>query len=621
MSTSPVGQDFDLYVRFLDGTPSHLVDVARRYWDLRGLDETGAYPLWRTPVREIDTNGWGGRHHLLAAAASRAVAKGYFCPSCEEELSLPNRTALNKILAGDTRVVCADCHPTLSEEAEEYRDPDAAALRRAERRREEQSLNEAYADAEERWIKAHREVLGKEFPLHHHPEEEFPELDVRWELAALTVVRNAAEGGIINIRDHPELSVLSPDGEDAEVMEALRHHGVLRVHPSSAVSSRVWRVTAFGDAVAEAGGELDGLPMPELTGRYYPLTTRFYVPYGDDLRVAAESAGTRLLRRLTHALKDHRRFDALEGLLTEVIAKEAVRYFDHKLKEHNLPGVPEEKLPRLREAADKLARVRCLGQIYCACWIATRNAAAAAQRTPRAPGVNMTEHGLKSFEDLVQVMVRDDTKYTRAFREDIKFPLSAMTRTLFHTVLDMHPMETGPARIRQMRPAQPARTAPARNEVIEPTPAPPVRKTPAPPVRKPEPELVHPELEEKEFPSVELQARRLAAMTEPWSWQDFATAFQTVREDISLVWDEDHPSHSTLQAATGALEMHLLQLGTYLKERESALAMVLAAGLYRELIGARPHALPSGRVVVGLLVEALVRRGPEEDPTEEGDAG
>ncbi|WP_017582238.1 hypothetical protein [Nocardiopsis valliformis] len=612
MSTSSVGQDFDLDVQFLDGTPSHLVDIARRYWDLRGLDETGASPLWRTPVREIDTNGWGGRHHHLAAAASRAVAKGYFCPSCEEELSLPNRTALNQILAGDTRVVCADCHPTLSEEAEEYRNPDAAALRRAERRREEQSLNEAYADAEERWIKAHREVLGKEFALLHHPEEEFPELDVRWELAALTVVRNATEGGIINIRDHPELSVLSPGGEDADVMEALRRHGVLHVHPSTAVSSQLWRITAFGDAVAEAGGDLDDLPTPELTGRYYPLKTRFYVPYGEDVRAAAESAGTRLLRRLTQVFKDHRRFDALEGLLAEVIAKEAVRYFDHKLKEHNLPGVPEEKRPRLREAADKLARVRCLGQLYFACWAATRNAAAAAQRTPRVPAVNMTEYGLKSFEDLVQEMVRDDTKYTKVFREENRFPLSAMTRTLFHTVLDMHPMETGLDRIKEKRPARPARTTPVRNEITEPDPASPVRET--------EPELVHPELEEKEFPSVELQARRLAAAPESWSSQDFSTAFQTVREDISLVWDTDHPSHSTLQAATGALEMHLLQLGTYLKERESVLAMVLAAGLYRELIGARPNALPSGRVVVGLLVEALVRRGPEESPKEEVDA-
>ncbi|WP_143832068.1 hypothetical protein [Nocardiopsis sp. CNR-923] len=120
----------------------------------------------------------------------------------------------------------------------------------------------------------------------------------------------------------------------------------------------------------------------------------------------------------------------------------------------------------------------------------------------------------------------------------------------------MHPMETGPARIREMRSAQPARTAPVRNEVIEPAPA--------PPVREPQPEPVHPELKEKEFPSVELQARRWAAMTEAWSWQDFAAVFQTVREDISLVWDEDHPSRSTLQAATGALEMHLLQLGATL---------------------------------------------------------
>lgn len=64
--------------------------------------------------------------------------------------------------------------------------------------------------------------------------------------------------------------------------------------------------------------------------------------------------------------------------------------------------------------------------------------------------------------------------------------------------------------------------------------------------------------------------------------------------------------------------MHLLQLGTYLKEREAVLAMVLAAGLYRDPIGARPHTLPSGRVVVGLLVEALLRRERGEQPTKAG---
>lgn len=249
-------------------------------------------------------------------------------------------------------------------------------------------------------------------------------------------------------------------------------------------------------------------------------------------------------------------------------------------------------------------------------WAATRNAAAAAQRNPRAPIANMTEHGLKSFEDLAQEMVRDDTKYTRVFKEETGFPLSVMTRTLFHTVLDMHPMETGLDRLKAMRPAPPA---PARKEAAEPAPAPARKRAEPKPEPDLEPELVHPELEEKEFPFVQLQVRRLAAVPESWSPHDFTTVFQTVREDISLVWDADHPSNSTLQVATGALEMHLLQLGTYLKEREAVLAMVLAADLYRELIGARPNAVPAGRVVVGLLVEALSRRERAGQPIEADD--
>jgi hypothetical protein len=604
MSTSAGDQNFELDVRVLDDTASDLVDIARQYWDLRGLDEAGVYPLWRTRVREIDTHGRGGRHHLLAAAGSRAVAKGYFCASCEEELSLPNRTALNQILSGDDGMVCVDCHPTLMEEAEQYRNPAAWAARQAERRRERQSINEAYAEAEELWLRSHREVLQSTYALFSQPEDQLPQLGVRQGLAALAVVRNAAKGGIISLKEHLTLPPLSPDNRDVETLAELRDHEVLHIHPSTTVNSMEWRIGSFSEAVAQAEGDLGSVPVPELTGSYFPYRTRFYVPYGQDLQGAVALADSKLLRRLTHALNDYQRFAGLQTLLAEVIAEEGVRYFDHKLTEHHLPSVPEERRPRLREAAEKLAQVRCLGQLYFAAWAATRDAAAAARRNPRAPLASMTEHGLRRFEALAQEMVQDSTRYAKTFTEESRFPLSAMTRTLFHTVLDMNPMETSLSELQAMRPARPA----------------PVRTPPATPPRattavEPEPELVHPDLDDKEFPSIELQARQLAADPESWSPQDLAAAFQTVREDISLVWDADHPSHATLQAATGALEVHLLQLGPYLKEREAVLAAVLAAGLYRELIGARPNALPAGRVVVGLLIEALTRRGKAEEHT------
>lgn len=604
MSTSAGDQGFELDIRVLDDTAPDLVDIARQYWDLRGLDEAGVYPLWRTRVREIDTNGRGGRYHLLAAAASRAVAKGYFCASCEEELSLPNRTALNQILSGYEGMVCVDCHPTLMEEAEQYRNPDAWAVRQAERRRERQSINEAYAEAEELWLRSHREVLQRTYTLRHHPEDQLPLLSVRQELAALAVVRNAASGGIISLKEHLALPPLSPDARDVNTLAELRDHEVLHVHPSTGVDSMEWEIGRFSDAVAQAGGDLGAIPLPELTGSYFPYKTRFYVPYGHHIQGAASSADTELLRRLTQALNDYQRFASLERLFAEVVAEEGVRYFDHKLAEHHLPGVPEERRPRLREAAEKLAQVRCLGQLYFAAWAATRDAAAAARRNPRAPLANMTEHGLRRFEALTQEMVQDSTRYAKTFTEESRFPLSAMARTLFHTVLDMNPMETSLSQLQDMRPARPA--------PVQPSAAMPPQATTA---VEPEPELVHPALDEKEFPSVELQARQLAADPESWSPQDFAIAFQTVREDISLVWDADHPSHATLQAAAGALEVHLLQLGPYLKEREAVLAAVLAAGLYRELIGARPNALPAGRVVVGLLMEVLSRRGKVGEPT------
>jgi hypothetical protein len=610
MSTSADDQNFELDVRILNGVDSELVDIARQYWDLRGLDETGIYPVWRTRAREIDTNGRGGRHHLLAVAASRAVAKGYFCALCEEDLSLPNRSALSQILSSETSMICVDCRPALVEEAEQFRNPDAWAARQAQRRQERKSANEAYAEAEDRWSRSLRTVLQQTFPLRYRAEEPLPQLTVRQELTALSLLRHACSKGIISIQDHLALSPLAPDGMDPQALEALVDGGVLHLHPSTPVESMEWKTRKFTEAYAQANGDLESLPEPELTFEYWPKNAQFYVPFGHNLQESASPADTELVRRLAHALDDDQRFTDMQTLLAEVIAEEGVRYFDHKLAEHYLPRVPEEKRPRLREAAAKLGQVRCLGQVYFAAWSAASSAAAAAQRNPRAPLASMTEQGLRRFETLAQKMLQDQTIYTKTFTEESKFPLSAMTRTLFHTVLDMNPMETSLPQLRQKGPAQ---AIPAQR----PATTPPPKTTEARP--EPEPELVHPTLDEKEFPSVELPARHLVAEPESWSPQDFAAAFQTVREDISLVWDADHPSHSTLQAATGALEVHLLQLSPYLEEREAVLATVLAAGLYRELIGARPNALPAGRVVVGLLIEALTRKGRAQSPTEDAE--
>ncbi|MFJ6020062.1 hypothetical protein ACIQFP_11990 [Nocardiopsis alba] len=611
MSTSADYQDFKLDVRILNGADSDLVDIARQYWDLRGLDETGTYPMWRARVREIDTNGRGGRLHLLAVAASRAVVKGYFCASCEEELALPNRSALTQVLSSETDVLCVDCRPALLEEAEQFRNPDEWAVRQAQRRQERKSANEAYAEAEEHWNRSLRTVLQQTFPLRHRAEEPLPQLTARQELSALALLRHACSKGIISVQEHLALSPLAPNGMDWKELETLVDDGLLDLHPSTPVDSMGWKIKKFTEAYTQADGVLESLPEPELTFAYRPESAWFYVPFGHDSQESVRLADRELVRRLTHALDDHQRFTELQVLVASVIAEEGVRYFEHKLAEHHLPLVPEEGRPRLEEAAAKLGRVRCLGQVYFAAWSAVSSAAAFARRKPHAPPAVMTEQGLRRFEALAQRMVQDRTEYTKIFEEASNFPLSAMTRSLFHTVLNMNPMEANLSQVRQKggltqpKSAQRLATAlPPKKSVAKPEPA-------------PEPELVHPALDEKEFPSVELQARHLVAESGSWSPRDFAAAFQAVHEDISLVWDADHPSHSTLQSAAGALEVHLLQLSPYLEEREAVLATVLAAGLYRDLIGARPNALPAGRVVVGLLVEALNRKGRPQSPTEE----
>ncbi|MEU9485891.1 hypothetical protein AB0D83_19885 [Streptomyces decoyicus] len=130
----------------------------------------------------------------------------------------------------------------------------------------------------------------------------------------------------------------------------------------------------------------------------------------------------------------------------------------HRLEELKLPEVTDNHQARLRDAAYKAARHRPLGEIYNLVWRATRAAAEAAQKNPRAPRLHMSTHAVNQFETHAQRAATDPDWELKPFGEINKLGPSAMTRVLFYTVLDLHPLETSLPEIRQTLP--PAAAAP-----------------------------------------------------------------------------------------------------------------------------------------------------------------
>ncbi|MEY9210595.1 hypothetical protein NI17_024110 (plasmid) [Thermobifida halotolerans] len=583
--------ELDLELRFFDGADDQLVDIARRYWSFDGVDESGAYPQWGCLVRDIDTAGWGRRLHVLAAAVSRAVLKGFSCAACGGELSLASRSTLQEVLDGAHEHDCVDCRPVLLEEAEKLSDPKRRARR--QQHQERQLALQRVASAKQEWLHNRREAAYETYPLRWRPEEQVPPLSLYQELTALAVLRYAAKGGLVCAQARLTDRALVPHVEDFEALNELHNLGVLAIHPGTPLDSLVWEPATFQEAYAQAEGNLDNLPAARPAGRYWPFKTVFYVPFGSDASLAAKRLDKELTQRLARALKDHERYQALEELAVEVIAAETVRYFDYKLTQHHLPAVPGDHRPRLEEAAVRLARSRCLGDMYFCAWSAASSAATASKRHPSAPQENMTTHGVNRFEDRAKTLLDNPGEEVKTFEEDANFGLSALTRTLFYTVLDMNPMTTTLSQIRQQRPAPPTPPSPPR--VAQPSTAPSAEDS----------KWTYPPLEESEFPSVELQARRLAEVAAHWSPEKVASGFEDVRQTITAVWEDGHPDRSTLIDAAAGLETYFHQLRSYLDSHQAALAMILAGGLRRELIGQCPDTFYAGQIVIGLLGDSL----------------
>ncbi|MFI5657449.1 hypothetical protein [Streptomyces sp. NPDC051684] len=428
----------------LEDADPELVALGERYWSLAGFDAETGLPRWSEKTSAIDTGGWGRRHYVIAAAGTRAYLDGHACPSCGGPLSLASRTSLQQVCLGEEAPPCADCTPSLAEHVRLLTDPKRTAKREATR--EAARKRSAYEEAHATWEQERQAAVADQYPLLFSEEAELPGLlhaaGVRELLTALALLRYAPSATPLTaLTDWPD--PLHPDLRTADnLIHGTRTAGLLRVHSSTPHVAFVWEPASFEEAVQEAGGDLDTLPTPALGDGYYPRRARFYAPYGTSMGTAAELMDTRLTAALAPAALTTGRQEDLLVLATELIAEEALRYFDHRLVELNLPDIPENQQNRLKDAAYRVAGARSLGQVYNLVWQATRAAAEGAQKHPRAPRANMTTHALNRFESLAQRACEESDWTPKPFSEIAGLGLAAMTRVLFYGVLDQPPLTT-----------------------------------------------------------------------------------------------------------------------------------------------------------------------------------
>ncbi|MCQ8772092.1 hypothetical protein [Streptomyces telluris] len=436
-------------VNAIDGADPELVAIGERYWALAGFAD--GCPVWCEKVKDIDTAGWGHQKHAVAAAGVRAFLPGQLCPECAYPLSLTSRTALQQAVDGQT-MACVECTESLLIAARLVADPARKAKRDAAKA--EAEAHQARQGARERWRQAQREAVDSRYAACFPSDgDALPGASVRQMVAALALLRYApSPAPIPEIQAWPDPWHPSLD-KAASLLGELVRADLVKIHPSTPVTAFVWEPATFDEAVQETENGPDTVDAPQLTGSFYPTLARFFAPYGTSAEKAVEQLDAGLTDALDPAGMTAARQGDLLAVAHELIAEEAVRYFSNRLEDLHLPAVPDNHSARLEEAAYKVAEHRCLGEIYNLVWRATRTAAEAAQKNPRAPRTHMTTHAVNQFESLAQRAIADPQMGIKAFAEVHGQGPAAMTRTLFYAILDSNPVETSLPQIQGALPA------------------------------------------------------------------------------------------------------------------------------------------------------------------------
>jgi hypothetical protein len=301
---------------------------------------------------------------------------------------------------------CVECTESLLGAVRIVLDPKRRAKREAAaaRAREGRAVDSAHTA----WRKAQQAAIAERYSAVFPSEEtDPPRAAVREMIATLAVLRySPSTTPIAGINSWPHL--LHPDTVKVdELLGSLVWADLLHIHPSSPADAFVWKPESFQDALCEAAGDLDNVADPELTDGFYPSRARYFAPFGASPGAAAERLDAHVGAALALAAMTAGQHEELLICAQELIADEALRYFHHRLEELHLPPVPENHRARLAEAAHKTAAHRSLGEIYSLVWRATRAAAEAAQKNPRAPRAHMSTHAINRLEADAQRAVAD----------------------------------------------------------------------------------------------------------------------------------------------------------------------------------------------------------------------
>lgn len=569
-----------------DDADPELVGIGERYWALAGFAEQDGIPVWCEKTTDIDTVGWGRQIYAVAAAGVRAIVPGRHCPKCEGPLSLTSRTAFQQVCDGHDPV-CVRCTDSLLAAVRIVLDPARKAKR--EEAKIAAKTQRAVDEASARWRRSQREIIQETYGVVSPGKvSELPIASIREMVGALALLRYApSTSPIAAISGWP--SPLYPDsGKIASLLGSVVRAGLVEIDPSSPVTAFEWAPAAFEDALREAAGDLQSVTPPRLTSNFYPLSACYCAPHGTSQGTATEQLDAHLTAALNPAGMMAGRHDDLLAVARELIAEEALRYFANRLEELHLPGVPDNHCARLSEAAYKLAEHRPLGEIYNLVWRATRAAAEAAQKNPRAPRAHMSTHAVNQMESHAQKAAAEPDWQLKPFSEIKGHGLTAMTRTLFYNVLNTNPILTS---FRQI-----ATTLPE----------------PAPDEAAPETSWPQDDVEPDEL---EVWIRWLNSYSEAWDPEDVSTALKAVEEDPEDSTPEWQFEGRVL--ARGAAQLLLLytRLVPALGSRQAALAVMASTALLNHPVTLSGQSVTSGEWLLH-LIRALILQNSEEDSEE-----
>ena len=529
-----------LVVTAVAGASEDLIAFGRRYWAVSGVDQFGKV-IWAEAATKIDPSM--GRPHFVAAAGVEASVPDAACTGCgTTPWKAKSRSDFDAYVSTGRSEwpECGRCADNFLAGVARETDPTALTRRVAQREAGARHAAEVAALVAQRtrtravteaWDTARRQWVDNHYPLTFTGVMDAADVLAALErahvplpvevatLAALRYAPTATPLPPLHEWDTP----LAPEvGLERDLAAEWWRHGLLAVHPDTDLDDFAWERDTK-DVLAAADGDPGALPEPSASG-IYTRHVSWYSRHGTSMGTGVERLDAALVDRLNPARLTATRQDALLSLVTTLIAAETVRYFEFQLDTHNLPPVPDNHRARMTEATTRLGEVRSLGEAYNVAWRAARDAAAAAQRQLRAPKVNMTVHGLNMFETHAQAAL-DLSRDVPSYRPDSRVPISALTRTVFHTILGADPFTTSRRDISQRLPAP-----------VAPAAAPEVpgqSGQQSPPCEEPLPEepLIGPSM-----------LRALAAPSQPYDPAD-------VRQALQWVANGDIDRDSTLRRA------------------------------------------------------------------------